>query len=257
LTAPWVTVWIGSEADGQLGWRSESHETSDAADEVGHAACRAALAGGKDVVVLFEQDGKVASFMVTFADDPDVAPWWSHRECAPIALRKAKASAWELEPTNVVGNHEPSGDISLEPLEDKPEPADAVTLALVAELDQKAARDVLARSVHIQIGRDTVMNLIVSQVCDALTEGRCVRLGRLALQAWPDSPVVRDLASDDDGARNDPEKWAATARIRQTLSVAGDDGEKDVERLAQAFVAAWSGDWSKRAAPAVVVPVEA
>ncbi len=140
------------------------------------------------------------------------------------------------------------------PSAEKPEPMDPQTLALVATLDQKAARDVLARAVVITIERNTVASRIVDMVCEALTAGRCVRLGRLALQAWPDSPVVRDLASDDDDARNDPEKWATTARVRQTLSVAG--GEEYVERIAQAFVTAWTRDWKRESAAPVKVEEE-
>lgn len=262
-------VWIG--AGDPLKWASSEHE-DEAADEVGHDACRLAVAQGHEAVVLFERDGMVASFMVTFSDDPDEAPWWSHRECEPLPLKKAQASAWELEPTEVVGNHRPSDESKpLDPVvaesfarayvdglskwpapgSSEPEPTDPQTLALVAELDQKAARDVLARAAVITITRTTTSSAIVSMVCDALTAGRCVRLGRLALQAWPNNPVVRDLASNDDDARNDPEKWATTARVRQTLSVAG--GEEYVERIAQAFVRAWTSDGRRASAPPVKV----
>lgn len=272
-----TTVWIGGEVDGELRWRSESHEDHEVAEEVGHDACRIAVTQGREVVVLFEQGGMVASYMVTFSDDPDETPWWSHRECESVAIEKAKASAWELEHVEVVGNYRPGDEPKpLDPIvaenftrayadglskwpapgSSEPEPADPQTLALVAELDQKAARDVLARAVVITIERNTVASRIVDMVCEALTAGRCVRLGRLALQAWPNSPVVRDLASNDDDARNDTEKWATTARVRQTLSVAG--GEEYVERIAQAFVLAWTGDWKRAsAAPVKVKEVEA
>lgn len=260
-------VWIG--AGDPLKWASSEHE-DEAADEVGHDACRLAVAQGHEAVVLFERAGMVSSFMVTFCDDPDETPWWSHRECEPLPLKKAQASAWELEPTEVVGNHRPSDESkALDPVvadnfarayvdglsrwpapgSEKPEPTDPQTLALVAELDQKAARDVLARAREVPIGRNTRTSAVIDSVVEALMAGSCVRLGRLALQAWPNSPVIRDLASNDDDARNDPEKWANTTRVRQTLSVA--DG--DYRRIARAFVLAWKADWKRTDAPAVTV----
>lgn len=115
-----------------------------------------------------------------------------------------------------------------------------------AALEERAARDVIARARHVKILRDTTTAEIVSSVAAAIAAGECVRLGRLALQAWVGQPIVRYVTSDEDDARNDPERWATTARVRKTLTMIG--GAESME-IAGAFVKAWMRDWGHGAAP--------
>lgn len=116
------------------------------------------------------------------------------------------------------------------------------------DVEVSASRDVIARSRHIEITRTTTNDEIIAQVVSGLKDGATVRLGRLALGTI-DNNAIRYIASDADDSRNDPERWATTARVRMTWSLALDN---IIEKLSASFVKAWLSDWSKGPAPSVL-----
>lgn len=60
--------------------------------------------GTVDIIVLLENKGMVEEFFVTFVDDADMQPWYSHRECIPTPIAEAKELGFMLEASNIVGN---------------------------------------------------------------------------------------------------------------------------------------------------------
>ena len=80
-------------------------EYRDAAIERAHAICSTQCdVGTVDTIVLLENKGMVEEFFVTFVDDTDMEPWYSHRECDPIPIVEAKELGFMLEASNIVGN---------------------------------------------------------------------------------------------------------------------------------------------------------
>jgi hypothetical protein len=113
-----------------------------------------------------------------------------------------------------------------------------------ARAEHSAACDVLVRAKHIRIARDTPTSEIVSEVEMALGRGGCAKLGRLAVAVHEREGSIRYLASDEESARSDPDRWRDTARVRRTWSLA----EPEIRnKLAAALVAAWMSDWNLKA----------
>lgn len=107
-TRPAVTLWVGSANDQTTKWKKTPFADREKAEDAAHDACAEATTAGREVVVLFETpDGKVSEFMITFSDDPDCDPWWSHRECTTVGVRKAKSLGFDIKPTEILGNYEP------------------------------------------------------------------------------------------------------------------------------------------------------
>lgn len=113
-----------------------------------------------------------------------------------------------------------------------------------ARAEHSAACDVLVRAKHIRIGPTTPTPEIVAEVEIALGLGGCAKLGRLAVAVHEREGSIRYVASDEEAARSDPDRWRDTARVRQTWSLA----EPEIRRkLATALVGAWMADWNLKA----------
>lgn len=80
--------------------------SGDEWEETAHRLCQEAIGSGRDAVVLVEYDGAVREMLLTTNDDPDAAPWWSHRVVRPSSVAVAKRDPFALELVDVVGNFE-------------------------------------------------------------------------------------------------------------------------------------------------------
>lgn len=90
-------------------WHSKDVTTILDARELCDELCsdkRLAETGTDRVCLVEDEIGRVREFFVTFMQDPDNAPYYSHRTCEPIGVAAAKRNAWMLEPVDILGYFE-------------------------------------------------------------------------------------------------------------------------------------------------------
>ena len=101
---------IWSTVDG-ISWHRKPFQDIESARDYALDACAEQCNVGEvDILCLLEVNGKVYEFFITFVDDSDDEPWYSHRICEELSLEAAKKAGFMIETSDVEANYTPNRD---------------------------------------------------------------------------------------------------------------------------------------------------